>query len=131
MYYFFHGTSLDSFENILKENNIFASYYLGKKQKKYIRMNPESKYVFTNIYVNGLPLRKDEKAGFGRITFIIDPIVLKYVKCYFNDGWYGNVNKNSILMNYKNIDYILEHLKKIIVILIFSHMKLYLKKIYQ
>ena len=28
--------------------------------------------------MNGLPLREDGKAGFGRITFIIDPIILKY-----------------------------------------------------
>lgn len=110
MYYFFHSTTLESFENILKTGYIFASFYLDYKQKKYIRMNPDSKYVFTNIYVDGLPLKKDEKAGLGRITFIIDPIILKYKKCYFNKGWFADVKENSILMN-DNVDYVLNYLQ--------------------
>ena len=108
MYYFFHGTSLESFINILKNSKIFASYYLPDSDKKYIRMNNESKYVFTNIYVDGLPLKSDEKAGLGRITLIIDPIILKYRICYFNYGWVGD-NNNSLLFN-DNVDTIIDYL---------------------
>lgn len=109
MYYFFHGTSFESFKNIIKTKYILASFYLKKNQKKYIRMNNKSKFVFTNIYVDGLPLQSSEKGGLGSITFIINPVILKYKKCYFNNGWLANID-NSIIIN-NNIDNVIEYLK--------------------
>jgi hypothetical protein len=108
MYYFTHSCNLESFENILKTGDILASKYLDPK---YIRMT-EFNYVFTNIYVDGLPLRADETAGLGRVTFIIDPDIIKYFKCYFNRGWHGGVNSNTIVMNCKNDYKIVRYLQK-------------------
>nr|AEX63339.1 hypothetical protein mv_L1137 [Moumouvirus Monve] len=104
MLYFFHGASYESFKNIIKTKYIYASLYIDQK---YLRSAYPLKYVFTNIYVDNLPLREDEKAGFGAITFIIDPIILKYRTCYFNIGWDGDINKNTIIMN-NNVDEVLD-----------------------
>lgn len=98
MYYFFHGTTLESFCNIMRTGMIVAPYYMSKAEKKYIRMNPTSKYIFTNIYVDDLPLKSDETAGVGRITLIIDPTILKHKTCYFNYGWLADTD-SSIIFN--------------------------------
>lgn len=98
MFYFVHATTFCAFESVLKEGKIIASYYLPSNLKTFIRMNSETKYVHTNIYVQGLQLEEDEKQGIGEITIIIDPSILKYKICYFNKGWIANTDK-SIIMN--------------------------------
>lgn len=109
MFYFFYGTDLESFKNIIRMKNIYASYYLQNKFKKYIRMIV-SKYIFTNIYIDGLPLNDNENKGLGKITFIIDPNILDYKKCYFNKGWISDINDKTIVMN-NNINYVINYLK--------------------
>ena len=74
-------------------------------------MNTRSKYVFTNIYVDHLPLKYDEMAGLGQIALIIDPIILKYKKCYVNFGWSGNINEHTLIMNDVNLGFILNCLE--------------------
>jgi hypothetical protein len=111
MFYFFHGTSLESFKNILKMGYINASIYFNPKEKKYLKSAHELKYVFTNIYIDGIPLREDEKGGFGEITFIITPFILIDKIAFFNKSWVGNINENTIIMN-DNFDYIIDYLKK-------------------
>lgn len=112
IYYFFHGTTFKSFKNILKTGYIYASYYLKNKESKYVRIIPDSMYVFTNIYTSEVPLMGNEKGGLGEITLLINPIILKYKSCYVNYGWLSDVNEKSILMN-DNINKILETLPKI------------------
>ena len=106
MFYFFHATSIKSFKNILKSKYIQASIHLDTK---YLKTTYPLKYVFTNIYEDGLPLEPDEKQGLGEITIIIDPIILKYKLCYFNLGWQGDID-NSIIMNY-HVDEVLDLVK--------------------
>lgn len=110
MFYFIHGTSYQNFKKILKKEYIYASYYLPNKQTR-LGGQITSKFIYTNIFVDNLPLNKDEKSGFGEITFIIDPIILKYKTCYFNPGWYGNINENTIIMNH-NIRLVLDLVKQ-------------------
>lgn len=111
MYYFFHGTTFESFKQIIKHKHIYASFYLPHKLKKFIRMSPDTKYVYTNIFMEGLPLRDDERAGHGEITFIIDPLILKYKTGYLNkSGWAYSID-NSIIIN-DNIDYALQYIKE-------------------
>lgn len=112
MFYFFHGTSLKSFKNILKTKYIYASKYIDEKNLEYV---PPDKcylheYVFTNIYVDDLPLRKDETKGYRIITLIIDPIILKYQTCYFNDNWSSDIDDHTIIMN-DNINKVLDIVK--------------------
>lgn len=106
MFYFIHATSLNNFEKILKTGFIYASFFLPS-QKTLLSGPVLSKYVFTNIYTDDLPLTKEEYAGIGEVTLIIDPIILKYKKCYFNIGWNGSVDDTTIIMN-DNIDYVLD-----------------------
>jgi hypothetical protein len=73
---------------------------------------PFSEFIFTNIYIDGLTLRDDEKMGIGEITFIIDPLILKYKICYVNPfGWFGYIYDKTIIMN-NNIDLVLDLVKK-------------------
>lgn len=126
MFYFFHGTSLKSFEKILDIGYIWASAYLDKED---VRMCCDSKYVFTNIYVCDLCLTLDEKAGLGKVTILIDSIILKYKLCYFNRGWFGETNEKTIILN--------NHMKSVIKFLqksckypyILSHEALFKKRI--
>lgn len=112
MFYFFHGTSMEAFENILKEKYMYSSKYLNKVAPKYVRTNIDIDYVFTNIYTNDIPLKEDEKSGFGPITLIIDPIILKYKKCYLNEYWVGDINSRTIIMN-NNIPLVLNKVKEL------------------
>lgn len=107
MYYFFHGTTVTAFKNILKDGYIYASKYLNQEQ---IRMISNSKFIFTNIYIDGLPLQSDEKMGLGEVTLLIDPIILKYKKCYVNFGWLSNI-KDAIVFNDTTEEYILNKIK--------------------
>lgn len=107
MFYFFHGTTFCAFASILETGRLIASHYLPSSLKSHIRINPETKYIYTNIYVDGLPLDDREYAGYGEVTLIIDPLVLKYHTCYFNKGWAKHTD-NSIIMN-DNVDTVLEY----------------------
>lgn len=109
MYYFFHATDNERFINILKKEYIYASKYLPKK---YLRLSGRNahEYVYTNIFIGGLPLRADEKAGIGSITLIIDPLILKYKVAYFNKGWNAKIKKDTIIMN-DNVIEVLNYLK--------------------
>ena len=71
-------------------------------------MNFDTDYVYTNVYVDGLPLDDREYAGLGEVTLIIDPLVLKYHTCYFNKGWNAHTD-DSIIMN-DNVDTVLEYI---------------------
>lgn len=129
MFYFFHATDFENFKNILKTKYIYASFYLPQKTTR-IGGQSVSKFVFTNIYVDGLPLHKDEKAGIGPITFIIDPLILQYKTCYFNpESWYGDIYEKTIIMNY-NISLVLDLVKiNYRYPLILSHEALFKKRI--
>lgn len=107
MFYFFHGTTMKSLKNILKTGYILPSSNL---ESKYLRTAYPLKYIYTNIYTNGIPLKKDQTTGFGQITLIISPEILNYKTCYFNIGWMADINKNTIIMN-NNIDRVLKLLK--------------------
>jgi len=56
---------------------MYASKYLKESDKHYIRMNPDSEYVFTNIYTDTIKLDPNELLGLGEISLVIDPIILK------------------------------------------------------
>lgn len=109
-FYFTHSTDFNQFKKILKTNYIYASYYLPKNSSRFCGPNI-SKYVFTNIYVNNLPLRDDDKFGIGPIIFIIDPLILKYRICYLNFGWLGDIYKNKTIILNDNIDYAIKYLQ--------------------
>ncbi|AUL78414.3 hypothetical protein QJ856_gp0403 [Tupanvirus deep ocean] len=111
MFYFIHATNFDNFKSILKSKHIYAPYYSPFKIKG-MSAEAKSKFVFTNIFTDGLTLREDEKAGIGEITFIIDPLILKYKVCYVNPyGWYGYIYDKTIIMN-KNVDLVLDLVKQ-------------------
>jgi hypothetical protein len=112
MFYFFHGASLESFINICKTGYIMATAYLNEEdQQKYVRGTSPLPQVFTNIYIDDIPLDPRETIGHGVITFLIDPIILWYKKCYVNLDWQGGSNENSILMN-RNVPYVLDLVRK-------------------
>ncbi|XWV26666.1 hypothetical protein QJ857_gp0394 [Tupanvirus soda lake] len=111
MFYFTHATTIDNFKKIISSKYIYAPYYAPFKVQglSYIA---DSKFIFTNIFVDGLKLREDEKAGIGKITFIIDPLILKYKVCYVNPyGWYGYIYDKTIIMN-NNIELVLDLVKQ-------------------
>ena len=111
MFYFFHGTTLEAFASILQYGRIFAPNELPDYLKHHVRMRGDPGYVFTNIYADCIKdqLQPDEKAGLGVVTIIIDPLILKYHKCYFNKFWRAGVNDESIVMN-NNVEIVLGYL---------------------
>ena len=112
MFYFFHGSSLESFQNICKMGYIYGTAYLSEEdQKKYVRGTSSLAHVYTNIFIDDMVLDERETGGFGSITFLIDPIILWYKKCYFNVEWGGGVHEKSILMN-KHIPEVLDLVRK-------------------
>jgi hypothetical protein len=130
MFYFFHATTIENFKNIIESGYIYSSKYSPFEVYGMTTETKTSKYVFANIYVDGLPLKEDEKMGIGKITLIIDPIILKYKICYVNPfGWYGNEYDKTIIMN-NNVDLVLALIKKNYKYpLVTSHEALFKKKI--
>ncbi|XWV26664.1 hypothetical protein QJ857_gp0396 [Tupanvirus soda lake] len=111
MFYFIHATTIDNFKKIISSKYIYAPYYAPFKVQglSYVAY---TKFVFTNLFLNEFPLREDEHAGTGQITLIIDPLILKYKKCYVNPyGWVGGIYDRTIVMN-NNVDLVLDLVKK-------------------
>ncbi len=111
MFYFAHSTNFDNFRKIIESRYIYAPYYAPYELHGLSSKVNRSKYIFTNIFLNDLPLKDDERKGFGDISIIINPNILKYKTCYFNVGWYGHVYDKTIIMN-DNIQLVLDLARK-------------------
>lgn len=111
MFYFSHSTNFNNFRKIIRSSYIYAPYYAPYQLRGLSITTKNSKYIFTNLFVNDLPLKDDEKKGFGEVSIIIDPVILKYKICYFNPGWTGGIDSKTIIMN-NNIDFVLDLAKK-------------------
>lgn len=122
MFYFSHSTNFNNFLKIIRSSYIYAPYYAPYQLRGLSITTKNSKYIFTNLFVNDLPLKDDDKKGFGEVSIIIDPVILKYKICYFNPGWTGGIDSKTIIMN-NNIDFVLDLAKKITDILIYWLMK--------
>lgn len=111
MFYFIHATTMDNFKKILESGYIYAPKYAPFEIQGLSGIQSDSDFVFTNVFTDGLHLKWDEKMGIGRVTIIIDPLILKYKICFFNPQWYGYLYKETIIMN-DNVDEVLNLVKK-------------------
>ena len=110
MFYFYHGTNIDSLDNILKKRYIYPSNMIDKK---YTKVLPGSKYIFFNIINNNIIdtfENRDELIALGEITIIIDPLVLKYKKAILNFNWSKEPTPKSLVLNDTDIDNVFDKL---------------------
>ena len=89
--YFSHQTScLKSFEDILQNGFIIKGSEVSEKDRRLSGGKPKE-YIYCTIHY-------DDSIIIPPISFIINNNILNYNTMYFNVGWYGNPNKNSIII---------------------------------
>ena len=108
-YYFYHGAQFDAFEQILKEKYIYSRKYTCEKFHRCGEI--DENMIFTQLMTNEIidDGKLQEKyfnklAGFGQITILLDPLILKYKNAKYIDFWSGGLIKYSIELNQTNIN---------------------------
>lgn len=97
-YFFIHGSfRYSGFINILRDDIIYPGKYLKYEQRNF-GASYASKFVFSNIYFEDIK----NLVGPIQFSFILHPKILYENGFYFNEGWQGGPNNNSL--HIKNTD---------------------------
>ncbi|AVG46835.1 hypothetical protein [Acanthamoeba polyphaga mimivirus] len=94
-YFFIHGSfRYSGFINILRDGVIYPGKYLKYEQRNF-GASYASKFVFSNIYFEDIK----NLVGPIQFSFILHPKILYENGFYFNEGWQGGPNNNSLHIN--------------------------------